>query len=78
MRPADLSSSADQLVIDCETAVEYGACADAWMFKRQFAKAQEYEMLYEKAIQALMWDKGNEQNMVQQMNVKSLDRNMGI
>ena len=78
IRPADLSSDTDQLVLDCETAVEYGAAADAWLYKRQFAKAQYYEAMYEKAIQTLIWDKTNQPNAMQMMNPMPLDRDMGI
>jgi hypothetical protein len=78
MRPADLSGSTDELVIECETAVEYGAIADAWTYKRQFAKAQYYEALYEKAIQSLIWDMANEPNQIPLMNVCPLSRDEGI
>ena len=78
MFPADLSADSDELVLDCETAVEYGATADAWAYKRQMAKAQYYELMYEKAIQNLMWDKTNQPNLDYQFNVQALDRNSGI
>lgn len=78
MRPADLSGDTDELALDCETAVEYGATADAWAYKRQSSKAQYFEALYEKAIQSLMWDKGNQPNQIPMMNVAALDRNDGI
>jgi hypothetical protein len=78
LSPAALSASSDELVLDCETAVEYGATADAWAYKRQFVKSQYYEALYEKAIQTLMWDKANQPNQQDVMNVLPLDRNAGI
>lgn len=78
IRPADLSSSADECVIACEAALEYGAAADAWAYKRQFAKAGYYEQLYEKEIQSLIWDEVNQQNVTHQMNVTPLSRDEGI
>jgi hypothetical protein len=78
LAPADLSASTDELVLDCELAVEYGATADAWAYKRQFAKSQYYEALYEKAILTLMWDKANQPNQLHQMNVQALNRDEGI
>jgi len=78
LSPADLSGAADELVLDCETAVEYGATADAWAYKRQFGKAQYYEALYEKAIQILIWDKEFSPNQPTQFAVEPLDRDLGI
>ena len=78
MRAPDLSGSTDELVLDCETAVEYGATADAWTYKRQFAKATHFEKLFEQAIQNLMWDKDYSPNRIPMMAVTPLDRSEGI
>lgn len=78
MRAGDLSGSTDELVLDCETAVEYGATADAWTYKRQFAKAQHFEQLYERAIQNLMWDKDYSPSRLPMMGVEPLNRDEGI
>jgi len=78
MYPADLSADTDELVIECETAVEYGATADAWLYKRQFAKAQQFEALYERELQNLIWNQVNQPNQVPLMNVLPLDRDDGI
>jgi len=78
MRPADLSSDSDELVIACEQAVEYGAAADAWMYKRSFGKAQHMEAKYEQSIQTLLWDQDNESDQVTMMNVQALNRDEGI
>jgi len=78
MRPASLTTSADEFVVDGETAIEYGATSDAWTSKRQFAKAQYFEGLYEKAIQNFLWDKDNQPNQIQMMSPVALDRNEGI
>ena len=78
MRPADLSADSDELVLDCETAVEYGATADAFTYKRQFEKAAYFEGLYEKAIMNLQWDQTNQPNQIHLMNVQPLNRDEGI
>ena len=78
MSPADLSADSDQLTVDCETAVELGATSDAWLYKRQSAKAQHYEALYEKAIENITWDKSNQPNQLHMMNPLALNRNEGI
>lgn len=76
--PADLSSSTDELVLECERAVEYGATSDAWLTKRQGNKAQYFESLYEKEIQMLIWNQVNQPNYIHMMNPIALDRNEGI
>lgn len=76
--PTDLSADTDELVIEAERAVEYGATADAWATKRQAAKAQYFEALYEKEIQMLLWNDANQQNQITQMNVLPLNRDEGI
>jgi hypothetical protein len=78
LKPLDMSASTDVPCIDCERAIEYGATCDAWMYKRQFAKAQAYEQLYEKEIANLMFDLTNNTNLMNSMNPVALDRDMGI
>jgi hypothetical protein len=60
IRPVALSATTDETIIDCEDAIELGATADALRYKRQHGKAQDYEMLYEKSIAMLIWDKENQ------------------
>ncbi len=76
--PSDLSATNDELVYECERAVEYGATSDAWLYKRQFQKANYYESLYEKEIQNLMWNETNQPNQQPMMNVQPLNRDEGI
>jgi len=78
LRPLDMSASTEVPCIECERAIEYGAACDAWMHKRQFAKAGWYEQLYEKEISNLMWDKTNQPNLLHMMSPAALDRNEGI
>lgn len=60
IKPAALSGSTDETIINCEDAIELGATADALRYKRQHGKAQDYEILYEKAVMMLIWDKENQ------------------
>jgi hypothetical protein len=78
LKPTDMSASTDVPCIECERAIEFGATCDAWLYKRQFAKATAYEQLYEKEIQNIMWDKGNQPNLLQRMAPQALDRDEGI
>ena len=48
IEPAGLASDNTNVIIPCEDAIELGATADAWRYKRQFAKGDEFERLYEK------------------------------
>jgi len=63
IEPSDLSGSVYP-IIPCEQALEYGATADAQRFKRQYSKAQDYEGMYEKAINSIIWDEHNQPNQV--------------
>lgn len=76
--PMDMSASSEIPVMECERAIEYGATCDAWMYKRQFVKAQAYEQLYEKEIQNLMFNKDNNPNETPLMSPMSLSRDEGI
>jgi len=76
MRAADLSGDSDELVLDCETAIRYGAAADAQLYKRQYKKAEQMEGLYEKAIINLMWDKDFSSNRLPVMDAEALDRDV--
>jgi len=62
--PVTLASAGALMVIPCEDIVELGATADAWRYKRQFAKAAEFEGLYERGIMGLVWDQTNQPNQV--------------
>ena len=76
--PLDMSASTEIPMIDCDRAIEYGATCDAWLYKRQTAKATAYEQLYEKEIQNLMWNENNQPNQMPMLNPVALSRDMGI
>jgi len=73
-----MSASTEIPIFDCERAIEYGATCDAWLYKRQFQKATAYEQLYEKEIQNLQWNEGNQPNQMPMMNPVALNRDEGI
>lgn len=72
---ADISSTSTT-IIACERVVELGACADAWKTKRQFAKGNDFEAQYEKALTNLIWKLSNEPNRVSKAQVYAYDRDI--
>lgn len=49
--------------------IEQGATANIWRYKRQYAKAQEYERIFEKALVNLIWEQENSVNQVRTFDV---------
>jgi hypothetical protein len=60
VRPVALSATTDTPLIPCEDAIEAGATADAWRYKRQFQKAQAMEAVYADLTSNLIWDDENQ------------------
>jgi len=58
----------DYPMTDCEDALEAGATADAWRFKRQFQKASDYEQIFEKKLANIAYDYEMHPNRVSMMN----------
>lgn len=73
-RPYPLSNDNDTPIIPCADGIELGAIAQAWRYKRQFAKAQEFERLFEKWIVDVAWDQENQPNQTHQFNPKPYSR----
>lgn len=69
-----LINDTDAPEFDCADGIELLALAYAWRYKRQFAKAQEYERLFEKWIVDAMWDVENQPNQTHLINPKTYDR----
>lgn len=62
-----LSATTDLPIVDmADLASELGATADAWRTKRQFQKASDFEVQYEKVIQEMIWSIENDPNKVVQ------------
>jgi hypothetical protein len=74
IEPADLSAESDVAMFDCDDAIELGATADAWAYKRQFAKSSYFEGLFEKALQTIIWDRANQPNQVTTFGVLAYPR----
>lgn len=56
--------------------IEAGATMLAWRYKRQMAKAQEWERSYEKLIVNNIWNQENQINQVKQISVEAQSRDL--
>lgn len=74
INPLPLNNDYDMPLIDAADVIEKGATALAWRYKRQFAKAQEWERLYEKDINNLIWSRENQPNQLHLLNPKPYTR----
>lgn len=75
IKPRPMSDDDDYPVVDVADLIEIGAKADAWRYKRQFAKAQDMEILFEKELQRYIWEKENDPNQVIQFNPTVFNKN---
>lgn len=73
IKPLPLNNDNDIPLLDADI-IEHGATAYAWRYKRQMAKAQEWERLYEKAVVNLIWNQENSFNRVQKFDVIAYSR----
>lgn len=70
-----LSATTDLPVIDmADLASELGATADAWRTKRQFQKAADFEMQYERVIMEMIWSIENDPNRIVQFRPNTYRR----
>ncbi len=60
-----MSQDYDYPIIDCGEVLEAGATADAWRFKRQFGKAADLDVIFEKRLANLQFDYESQPNKVQ-------------
>lgn len=74
IKPFPLVEDDDYPVVDIADLIEIGAKADAWRYKRQFAKAREMEGLFERELQRYIWDKENQPNQVHQFTPTTYDK----
>lgn len=74
VRPVALSASTDTPLIPCEDIIEAGAIADAWRYKRQFAKAQAMEAVYADLLSNLIWDTENQPSYPRQFTPTTFNR----
>jgi hypothetical protein len=64
-------SDDDIPINDFADLLEIGATADAWRYKRQFAKAGQLEIIFDSELDAYMWDSENQENGVNKFTVSS-------
>lgn len=57
-------SDYDYPLIDCADILEAGAEADGWRFKRQFAKAADLDIIFEKRLANMIFDYESQPNKV--------------
>jgi hypothetical protein len=74
VKPTALSGSTDTPLIPCEDIIEAGAIADAWRYKRQFAKAQAMEAVYADLMSNFMWDVENQPSYPRQFTPTTFNR----
>lgn len=73
--PSEMSADGDTPVIDIEDLIELGAEADAWRYKRQYAKAQQTEILFNNYLSDYIWSKANQPN--ERVQFKPITYNKG-
>lgn len=70
-KPLPMSQDYDYPIINCADVLEAGAESDAWRFKRQFAKAADLDIVFEKRLANLLFDNENQPNKVNKFNIQS-------
>jgi hypothetical protein len=74
-KPMPLSSDYDYPIIDCADILEAGAEADAWRFKRQFSKAADLDIIFEKKLANLQFDYENQPNSIRTFRPRTYSAN---
>lgn len=73
IKPLPLIEDYDYPVIDIADLIELGAEADAWRYKRQGAKAQQLEAMFNVELQQYIFDKENQPNQITQFSPTTYD-----
>jgi len=66
IKPLPMTNDYDFPVIDIGDLLEIGAIADALRYKRQFAKANSYEIMFTQQLNDYIFDKENDPNEIKQ------------
>jgi hypothetical protein len=74
--PLPMSGDYDYPIINCADVLEAGAEADAWRFKRQFAKASDLDVIFEKRLANLLFDTENQPNKINKFRPMTYSGNM--
>jgi len=61
----------DYPIIDIADLIESGAMADAWRYKRQFAKAGAFDVIFASQLAEFIWGEENKPNRVTQFAPKT-------
>ena len=73
VKPLPLSQDYDYPRLDIADLIELGAISDAWKYKRQFQKAQTYELMFTQQLAEFIFDQEN-QDSVQQFKPATFDK----
>lgn len=71
-----MKNAYDYPSVDCCDALEAGATADAWRYKRQFQKASDYEQIYEKKVANIAYNYESHPNRVTMFNPITYSRSL--
>lgn len=74
VKPTELSADTDEPILGLEDLIEIGATADAWRYKRQFAKATVMDTLFEKKLLDYIWEQENQQDQTHMFIPKPYSR----
>ena len=75
VKPSELSADGDQPVLNLEDILEVGATADALRYKRQYAKAKDYEAQFRIHLDDYIWEQANDPNRITQFTPTTYNRN---
>jgi hypothetical protein len=70
-RENELNQDGDYPILDCYDALEAGATADALRYKRQYAKAADFDVIFEKRIANLAYAHEAQPNKVNLFNPRT-------
>jgi hypothetical protein len=76
VKPVEMSGNTDTPLIPCESILEVGAIADAWRYKRQFAKAQAMEVMFADMLSNMIWDYENQPAYPRQFTPTTYSRDL--
>jgi len=76
IKPTTLSADADATILPVEDLLEIGAIADAWRYKRQGAKATDYETRFAMELSKYIWEQEFQPNEIKQFVPKTFDKNL--
>lgn len=73
-KPMPMSQDYDYPTIDIADLIELGAISDAYKYKRQFGKANAYELMFTQQLSDFIFDRENQPNQTTRFNVTPTSR----